>query len=59
VTDRHGKQGTNRKEVIMPKALTLKDAAPQFIEHLRAAGKSDRSVLPSPKKATATSRALV
>ena len=28
----------------MPRALTLKDAAPQFIEHLRAAGKKEQTL---------------
>jgi hypothetical protein len=28
----------------MPRALTLKDAAPQFTEHLRAAGKKEQTL---------------
>ena len=28
----------------MPRALTLKDAAPRFIEHLRAAGKKEQTL---------------
>jgi site-specific recombinase XerD len=36
--------GRPRKEIAMPAALTLKDAVPQFVEHLRAAGKKDRTV---------------